>query len=267
VTKRAKFWTTIQLLVYIDIPTIYNTDTALKGSMAGLGCSLHVAVFSNRGIEMPVFPPRPKNRLIPAQLSKYENTGKWFCQRKFNGARNQIHIGVDGKITFWHYGDLHKQWKPSADIYEQVKSLNLNAEGSEFDQGENEYWLDSELLYAKTTDPHYKNRIVIYDVLAYGKYLLGVPQPTRLDLLERICGSPQKLESKHGIALEVTENIWMAQTWEDRFAERFQEFLHLDEIEGLVLRKKKSVLNDTGSKRYEVPWQIRVRKPHKNYNF
>ena len=132
-----------------------------------------------------------------------------------------------------------------------------------------EYWLDSELLFCKTKDPHYKNRIVLFDVLQAGKYLIHGPTVLeRMDILSDICGNPTELESKHGLALVASENIWLAETFShENLVKEFKRHLDKDEIEGLVIKKGNSKIDKLGKRYYEVSWQIRCRKPHKNYNF
>jgi hypothetical protein len=212
-----------------------------------------------------VYPPRPKNRIHPNQLPKYEQTGKWVVQRKFKGTRNVICITADGKVHFWNrHKTEHKQWKPTPDIITQILALNI--------EPGKECWLDSELLHSKVsadTDPFLKNRIVLFDVLMVGGvYLLGRPnQMERLRLLGEICGYPTQLEPNHGIARRVSDNLWMAETYDRDFVQHFQEKINLPEIEGLVLRKKDSVLDSSGTKEYECDWLIRCRKPEGHYQF
>ena len=207
-----------------------------------------------------IFPPRPKTRIVPGRLPRYEKTGQWVVQRKFNGTRNTINVTPSGEVRFWHYGEPHKLFKPTPELIRQVLSLNL--------QPGLEYWLDSELLLSKTKNPHYKGKMVLFDVLQSGRYLMGSPdQMGRLELLAKICGHPTELEPHSGLALQATDGIWMAQTFESDFVDRFNDFLDHDEIEGLVLRKKKSAITSPGATRYEVDWQIRCRKPSKQYQF
>jgi len=131
-----------------------------------------------------------------------------------------------------------------------------------------EYWFDAELLHRKTSDPQYKNRVVLFDVLQAGRYLFGSPNLLkRYELLQSICRSPEERESANGIALVVSENVWLAETFDRDFVPRFQDFIELDEIEGLVLKKKNSSLDNFGRKEYEVSWQLRCRKENKNYAF
>lgn len=208
----------------------------------------------------PIFPPRPKGAMTAVHLEGYENSSLWVAQRKFNGNRNIIHV-ENGKVSFFNrHAKPHVRFVPSKSLIEQVNSLNLDPKLS--------YWLDGELLHEKTKNPIYKNRIVLYDILQAGRYLFGSPtQLVRLQLLNEICGNPNVREPENGIALIVTENIWMAETFLNGFKDRFNDLIGLDEIEGLVLRKRASVLDNTGKKEYNCSWIIRCRKPHKNYNF
>ena len=209
----------------------------------------------------PIYPPRPAGKITPIELPKYERRGNWAVQRKFNGQRNVIHIAADGTVTmFGRHGGPHLNFKPSPELLAEFKALHL-------EHGK-EYWLDSELLDKKTKDPNYKDRIILFDVLQAGRYLFGGPnQAVRLQMLDAICGHPTQREPFHGIALQVTPHIWLAETFADKFVVHFQEILKYDEIEGLVLKRMDSVLDNLGTAEYEIAWQIRCRKPHKNYNF
>jgi ATP-dependent DNA ligase len=207
-----------------------------------------------------IFPPRPKSKITPGSLGKYEATGKWLVQRKFNGTRNLIHVSPERKVSmFGRHGEPHKQFKASGSLKKEVLSLNL--------QDGKEYWLDSELLSYKTKSQEYKDKIVLFDVLQAGRYLYRRPdQIGRIEILKDVCNNPKDLESG-GLALQVTENIFLAQSFFQGFRHEFERFIDRDEIEGLVLRKSNSVLENSGIREYSIPWQVRCRKPHKNYSF
>lgn len=205
-----------------------------------------------------LYPPRPVSKIVAGELGKYEASGKWVAQRKFNGTRNLIHILPDGQVElFTRYGEPHKQFEMSDSLRNQILSLNI--------QGGLEYWLDGELLDAKTSTPAYKGRIVMYDVLFARKYLFGVNQMKRLDTLRDLCGDPQELEPNLGLALRVSDHLWMAETFVAGFHEEYERFIDQPEIEGLVLRRKDATLDHVGTKPFEVSWVLRCRKPHKNY--
>lgn len=218
-----------------------------------------------------MFPPRPKHRIRPIELGRYEKQKVWVAQRKFNGTRALVHVTSDLRVEVWRPGKTpHLQWSISPEIVRQVLSLQL-------DHGK-EYWFDGELLNNKTSEGHalsndpnyrdYKNRIVFFDILQAGKYLFGKPDLIgRQNLLYNICRQPATLEPSRGIAWVVTENLWLAQTFDGNFQDRWNDFIDMPEIEGLVLKRTKSVLDNFGAKEYEVEWQLRCRKESKNYPF
>jgi ATP-dependent DNA ligase len=140
----------------------------------------------------------------------------------------------------------------SADLRRELAALR-------FEEGK-AYWLDCELIHE-----HVPHTVVLFDVLQAGKYLFGAKQETRLKLLNDICGSPT-VKSDPAIALAVSPHVWMAETWDADFAARFQDFIAADVIEGLMLRKKDSVLDNYGGTEYEVAWQVRCRKPGPTYS-
>lgn len=210
-----------------------------------------------------LYPPRPKSRTHPGSLLKYERSGKWLAQRKFNGTRVVIHVSPDGNLSILtRHGKPPKLFSLSESHKRQILSLNI--------QNGKEYWFDGELLDHKTKSKEYKNKIILFDVLHADRYLINEPdQVGRLKILSEICRNPTKPEPTNGIALLVTEDIWMAETWASDFEGYFQEFLDLDEVEGLMLRKANSSLDSFGQKEYEVTWMVRCRKPHRSgtYSF
>lgn len=212
---------------------------------------------------LTMYPPKPRGKLISGQLPAYEKSGKWLAQRKFNGTHILISISPDREVDIIRPGgEPTIQFTPTRELFDEFRSLKL--------EPGLQYWLDGELLNNKTASTHYKGKLVLFDVLQAGRYLLGRPaQIERLKMLEGICHSSTQLESAAGIALVVTPNVWLAQSFFTDFVPRFRDFLDHDEIEGLMLRKKDSCLDKSGSKKYVVDWMIRCRKPHSggSYDF
>lgn len=202
-----------------------------------------------------IFPPRPKGRMNPLHLESYEKSGIWCAQRKFNGCRNLIHVLGKNVDAYTRHGDVHKAFDLDQSYKDEIL-CNLDLDPVK------EYWLDSEVM---TKTKNSRGEIVFYDVLQAGDYLFKTPnQMGRLEILKKICKYPKDL-NEEGIALQISPRLLMAETFESDFQKHFEEFLHLDKIEGLVLRKKKSSLDNFGDTYYEVSWMIRCRKPNENY--
>lgn len=209
-----------------------------------------------------LFPPHPSTKISFHKLQDYEKTNNWVAQRKFNGTNILINITPDKKISILtRHGTMPKNFTLSKSHAEQILSLNLE---------EKEYWLNGELLDSKTKSKEYKEKIIFFDVLQAGQYFIRKPnQLERLGILSNICRDPKELEPTNRIALQITSDVWMAESWVKDFRKHYEELIFLDEIEGLILRKKDSFLTDFGSKKYDVSWMLKCRKPSVggNYNF
>jgi hypothetical protein len=207
-----------------------------------------------------LYPPHANIKITPNELFDYEKTGKWIAQRKFNGTNVLLYISHDRKVhMLTRHGTPPKLFSLSNSHINQILSLNLDSD--------KDYWLNGELLDHKTKSEYYKKKIILFDVLHAGRYLIKNPnQEQRLQILSDICHNPIKNE-ENGIALEATPDIWMAESWKENFKNHFDEYIHLDEIEGLILRKKDSFINNFGQKSYDVSWIIKCRKPHSGGNY
>lgn len=208
-----------------------------------------------------IYPPRPQFSIHPIDLNKYDKADVWLTQYKYNGSRNLIHIDSNNEVRVWsRHGRVHKRYNLPNNVRKEIQNLPGLIKGRE-------YWLDTELL-DKTKEKDTKEKIVIFDVLADGKYLFNTPnQIKRLELLNNICGKPNKLDSLRGIGYVISENLWMAPHFMTDFTDHFNEISEIGEVEGLVLRKRNSVLDNFGTKEYSCRWLVRCRREHRNYDF
>ena len=188
--------------------------------------------------------------MLYTDLPHYESTGKWIAQRKFRGSRAVINISPTGEVTLGsRHGKPFSNFTLDIKLKEDILSLNL--------QSGLEYWLDGELM---NKDKNPTNEIILFDVLQAGRYFFMSPnQFERLQILSDICRNPSDL-CHSGIALKVSDRIWMAQTFVSNFVDRFKESLPIPQLEGLVLRKKLSNLSNFGNVEYSTSDMIRCRK-------
>lgn len=198
-----------------------------------------------------IYPPRPKGKMLHTDLPYYEGTGKWLAQRKFRGSNSVIHISSNREVTLGsRHGDKFSKFVMSSQQKQEFLSgLRLTPNW--------EYWFNGELM---NKDINATNEIILYDLLQADRYLFGVKQIDRLQMLHDICGNPTSLCSSK-IALEVTPRIWLAETFLSNFVERFKESLPIQQLEGLVLRKRLATLDNFGQKEYTTTDMIRCRKP------
>lgn len=207
-----------------------------------------------------IFPPRPKGAIPPTELAYYESLGVYCAQPKYNGSRSIIHITASGVVSIYsRHGRAHLNYQMPASIAEEILALPGLKKGVEV-------MLDGELL-SKTTAKDTKNKIVFFDILQYERYFFLSPdQKSRLEILSTICGNPSTLDPMRGMGYQISDNLLMAPTFTSGFKSEFEKN-YGDEVEGLVLRKNNSVIDNFGKKEYEINWLIRCRKPHKNYSF
>lgn len=200
-----------------------------------------------------IYPPRPRGKIHPSDLAFYEKSGRWIAQRKFGGSRTMALLGSDGQVTFLNrHGFTQSSIKPNARIAESISALGLK-------RGK-EHLLDGEMMRGE------ESFMVLYDILVLdGVYLFGKPnQLGRLEILSQICG----VGCRSMFGSEVGSNLYLADWWGSDFEQRFCESKGADNIEGLLLRKSESFLDNFGAAEYETPSQIRCRKPlDSHYNF
>ena len=198
--------------------------------------------------------------MLPSDLHHYEN-GEWIAQRKFRGSRILVYISKDKKVTVGsrHGIKFSKFDLDSCEKKELTSCLNL--------ENNKDYWLDGELM---NKDKNATNEIIFFDVLQVGEYFFHKPsQEERLEILKNICNNP-KNKCRSNIALEITSKFWLAESFFSEFKNRFDESISNEQLEGLVLRRKKTGLDSFGEKEYETTNLIRCRKPFsktKGYEF
>jgi len=208
-----------------------------------------------------LFPPRPEGKMFYKDLPRYEKSGKWLAQRKYNGIRNVIHL-KDGKVNFYTRDcEQHspKNFLPKKQYIDEVLGLNLDHK--------KEFLFDSELM---TKQIGSKKEIILFDILMYeGIYLFGKPNlEERYKILKNICCNIQNIEGIPYSAID--KKLYLIDNFYINFLDRFNESLNDPRIEGLVIKKKDSFIDSFGKKYNESKWLIRCRKPFsdvKGYNF
>jgi len=205
-----------------------------------------------------VYPPRPSGSISPKGLNGFPG---WWGQYKFNGTNTLVVVHPDGEIEFYtRHRELHKAYKLTDEMRKSVASLALPS--GKF------HLLNGELMHSKTRA--IKDRLVLFDVLVYnGRYLTGTTYRDRYWLLHDLCRGPKNYETETGreLALRVHTNLWLVESFDADFPERFGENIDLDEIEGLVLKDPNGLLEFGTREDNNSRWLVRCRKPHENYQF
>jgi ATP-dependent DNA ligase len=117
-------------------------------------------------------------------------------------------------------------------------------------------------------------KFIIFDILVYDSdYLIGTKLVDRISILNSMIPETSTLIMKDKMKffehLNVTkyENIFKAPSYSSDFKGLYQSIVDTDLYEGLVLKRKESKLGLGFSEKNNSDWQIKCRKPTKNYDF
>lgn len=207
-----------------------------------------------------IFPPRPKGAVPPHELPYFESQGNWCVQPKLKGARCVVAVSPDSFVEcYGRHGRNFQVYSMPQSLRNEILSLPGLQKGTS-------YVFDSELMI-KTKAEDTKGKLILFDILQKDNYFFySLNQQQRLELLDEICGKPRTLDPWRNMVYSVTDNVMMAPVYFSNFKKEFEKDLG-EEVEGVVLRKLDSVIDNFGEKEYEVDWMIRCRKPAKHCNF
>lgn len=211
-----------------------------------------------------LFPPRAETAMQPEELVKL-NTDGWIAQPKYNGSCAVLFI--DGRNAY-HLYDRHK------DKLTLQKPLDYTA----LNDSENEWMvLCGEYLNKNKKGEDgkgFNHKFIMWDILVHrGKYLIGRTVEQRLHLLHELFGSSRGVITDkslsifdHLIATKVTD-VYLAPSYTNNFMRLFYEIKETDLYEGIVLKRANAPLEIGLKEKNNTTWQVKIRKPTKNYNF
>lgn len=208
-----------------------------------------------------IYPPRPLSK-IPFDPSSpvfkaWAKQPDSLAQLKLNGSRNIIFIDPQDNVQMWNrHKELHRSYTVSTELIKKIKALP-------YPKG---FWnvFDSELMHLKT--PIVKDTIYFYDTLVWGgEYLIGKSYAERYQYLTNFGLPSFPLERRiMSNVLFVAQN-YRPSEWNDVW----KALQSNDVLEGLVIKRAGTISNlQTGNREENNGgWMVRVRKPHKNFQF
>lgn len=212
-----------------------------------------------------LYPPRPEQTTQNTELGKYDN-GNYIAQVKSNGDCTVLFLSDKGDMVVMnrHKGTITSNYS------------NIDLKGLQRGKG----WtvLCGEMLNKSKYGEDgklFNQKFVIWDILVHeSKYLLGWTVEKRLELLEELypcsrmrIGSDGKLEALRYLCSTDHENVYRAPSYYENFESLYHEVTKTDVYEGLVLKRKDAKLTLGMNSKNNHSWQIKSRKPTKNYSF
>ena len=196
---------------------------------------------------MFLYPPRPEKAVIPGHLPMFEGMG-FTAEYKKNGTCTEIENSA-GLTSWTRHKEPHKSWNINTF---PAQELLLEIENSIF---------VGELLHSKGVGV--TNTLYLFDLLKYrGKLLIGISLQARRDILHSLWPI-KKLHYSH---YEIHSNLWIARSYDSKFSEIFDGITKVED-EGIVLKDPKALLLPCFKEGTNAGWQVKCRKPTKNYSF
>lgn len=203
-----------------------------------------------------IYPPRPKNAISPEDLNFWDN-GTLIAQPKLNGSNCVIFTNGED----FYVMNRHKQ---------RLTNFKIdNSELSEIYRGNGEWMIiNGEYMNKSKNDENdnvFNHKLVIFDILAYnGEYLVGSTFTDRVQLLNDIYGQEK---SEKDYLYKISNNIYRVKSYLTDFEKIFQNFIKVDMLEGLVMKRINAKLEIGTSELNNVKSQLKCRKPTKNYKY
>jgi len=200
-----------------------------------------------------LWPPRPVNPIPDILLKYYEDKG-WIAQYKKNGTCTVLYVNPAKEIIAkTRHKTNHKAWSPSQEFSDQFKNL----------PGDGWYVFTGELLHSKT--PNIKDTIYLFDLLVDdSEYLVGYTLKERIARLHSLF--PKRARAINNGHYVADSKLWIANSIKSNFNKVYKS-LSLAEDEGLVLKDPHARLHLCINEHANEAWQIKCRKPTKNYSF
>lgn len=195
---------------------------------------------------MRYYPPRPEKAVDPSELNRYENLG-WIAEFKKNGTYT---VPDQGEVYTRHL-EPHLLWDPKSSVaMEEIRKIPGIC-------------LCSELLHKKVKGGH-QDTLYVHDILVFkGEDLVGETYEDRYKILLSLFDFKDEGDPSHWV---VNRNLWISKWIYSGFRQVFDSITD-PEDEGLVLKNPKARLKFCNKPGSNSGWQIKCRKPHKNYSF
>jgi ATP-dependent DNA ligase len=123
--------------------------------------------------------------------------------------------------------------------------------------------------YLNKSQKDFKGRplagFVIFDILVYnGKHLLGSTFQERQELLDTLFPFGNSFDR---FMDNVSQNVYRAKNFTSDFESLWKEATKVQMYEGFVLKRPNGILENGFREANNTGWQLKIRKPTKNYKY
>ena len=202
-----------------------------------------------------IYPPRPKQKCKAESLPIYDETGFFVAEAKLNGSCGVLYMNGKDIFLYNRHGELmtNTQTLDYESLYRGHgwmvlcgEYLNKNKKG----------W-DGE---------PFNHKFVIWDILVYdGEYLVGKTKEERMVLLNEIYYHDISQTITGEWMEEIDTDLYLIAPIEGDFKLFWEDIVKIDIYEGFVLKRLSAKLEHGYNENNNSSWQIKCRKPTKNY--
>lgn len=202
-----------------------------------------------------IYPPRPETKSPSSGLPVYERMGFWG-QPKLNGSCAVLTIS-EANVDIMNRHREHFAIEPK--YMEDLRKLH---------RGSGEIRLVGEYMNKSTKDSDGKPLVgfVVFDIIVYNdQHLIGSTVAERQSLLDSIYRTTPY--NAYIDSIDGCPYAFRVKNFTKGFTELYQEMIKVDMIEGLVLKRPDGILENGIREKNNTGWQLKVRKPTKNYQY
>lgn len=206
-----------------------------------------------------IYPPRAATKSPPSGLVTYERMG-FIAQPKLNGSCGVLFLdGFGGaRLMGRHNNDFARVTIDKVDL----KTLH---------RGAGYMVLVGEYMNKSQKDGNKKlfnDTFVIFDIVVYGgKQLIGSTFLERQELIEKLY--PSYSHDKHfdDYIQYVSPSVYRVNNFTSNFNSLFGKIVTTQMYEGFVLKRPDGKLENGLREANNTGWQLKIRKPTKNYKY
>ncbi len=201
-----------------------------------------------------IYPPRPAIKAPSTALKTYERMG-FIAQPKLDGSYGVLFMQANFVKLMGRHNNLF------------ARNILKESDLTSLYRGPGFTVLTGEYMNKSQRDVKGKpfNGFVIFDILVYnGKHLIQSTFKERQELLDTLYPD---YHDNDQFTVSLGNNMYRAKNFNEGFDELWKEAVKIEMYEGFVLKRPDGILENGIREANNTGWQLKIRKPTKNYSF